>query len=139
MSWSNEVGGATGCRQFILKLCRAQATSIARSEKPSLVLRRTSFTIRQRLTPAMVFSTMTRAPEISSFIHSSSALKSLPFGFFWLKSQDAFRFITLEPSVLAQSCTGWVSNGMLVNNLFVVFLTHFRRAQVDYFSRMHIC
>ncbi len=76
------MAGGAGWRHSIRKLWSAQATSIARSEKPSLVLRKTSLTIRQRLTPAMVFSTNTRALEIVLFSHWSPALNSLPFGFF---------------------------------------------------------
>src|SRR5882672_8347764 len=103
---------------------------MARSEKPSLVLRKTSLTILQRLTPAIVFSTMTRAPEMISFIHFSSALSALPFGFFWLKNIDTFRLIALKASVLSQSCAEWISNVIFIRNLFVVFLAVFGWAQV---------
>src|SRR5512141_1679408 len=94
--------GGKGWRHSMRKLWSAQATSIARSEKPSLVFLKTSLTIRQRLTPARVFSTTTRAPEMISFIQRSATLNSLPLGFFWLKRQHAFGSVALETSIFAQ-------------------------------------
>ncbi len=90
-----------GWRHSMRRLWSAQATSIARSEKPSLVLRKISLTIRQRLTPAKVFSTTTRAPEMISFIQWSAARSSLPLGFFWLKREYTFGSVTLKTSVFA--------------------------------------
>jgi hypothetical protein len=47
-------------RNAVLKLCKPHAISITRSSKWALVLRKTSWTIRHRLPPAMTCSTRIR-------------------------------------------------------------------------------
>src|SRR4029453_15830829 len=49
---------------------------------PSLVRRKTSLTMRQRLTPEIVCSTTTRALEKIELMNFSPTLNSLPLGFF---------------------------------------------------------
>jgi hypothetical protein len=60
------------------RLCSPHAAVISKSEKPSLVLRNTSFTLRDRLTPASACSTR----DSFRFSFFSSGVSSLPRGFF---------------------------------------------------------
>src|SRR5262244_2710349 len=70
-------------RNVVLKLCKPQAISITRSSKWALVLRKTSCTIRHRLTPAMTCSTRLRILAIIVFSALSAGLSSCPRGFFF--------------------------------------------------------
>src|SRR5215510_16182076 len=72
----------SGCRQATRRLCEPHAISITRSEMPSVVRRKTSLTMRQRLTPEIVCSTTTRALETSVLMNFSLTLNSWPLGFF---------------------------------------------------------
>src|SRR5262250_2733752 len=60
---------------------------------PSLVRRKTSLTMRQRLTPEIVCSTTTRAPEKIVLMNFSLMLNSLPLGFFGVVWIDNLRGI----------------------------------------------
>jgi len=64
------------------RLCKPHALSITRAELSALVRRKTSLTIRHRLTPALTFSTTTRALEKLRLRTCSPPLNSWPFGFF---------------------------------------------------------
>src|SRR5688572_13236081 len=108
------------------------------SEKPGLVLRKTSLTIRQRLTPAMVGSTTMRAVEIMVLSHWSVTLRSRPLGFFWLISHHTTGFVALKASVFAQGGPGWISNRLLIHHFLVVGLTNLSRAEIDHFGGMGI-
>src|SRR5499426_3964921 len=74
----------SGGRQETRRLCKPHAISITRSEMPSLVRRKTSLTMRQRLTPEIVCSTTTRALEKIVLRNFSPTFNSLPLGFFWV-------------------------------------------------------
>lgn len=111
---------------------------MTRSEKPALVLRNTSLTMRQRLTPAMVFSTMIRVPAMNSLSQASAILNAWPFGFFWLKCQHAFGFIALKAGVFAQRGSGRIGDGLCIGQLLVMRLTADHRAQIDHLVGKHI-
>src|SRR5215813_3150479 len=72
----------SGGRQETRRLCKPHAISITRSEMPAVVRRKTSLTMRQRLTPEIVCSTTTRALEKIVLMNFSPTLNSLPLGFF---------------------------------------------------------
>jgi hypothetical protein len=55
---------------------------MTKSEIPCLVSRKTSLTIRHRLTPARACSTFTRVPERIGLSSLSLWLSALPLGFF---------------------------------------------------------
>ena len=69
-------------RQSKRRLCSPHAAVISKSEKPSLVLRNTSFTLRDRFTPASACSTRTRTRDSFRFSFFSSGVSSLLRGFF---------------------------------------------------------
>ena len=58
------------------RLCNPQAASIAASETPSFVFRKTSFPMRQRLTPESACSTLTRMRANFQFVRFSAAVSS---------------------------------------------------------------
>ena len=60
-------GGQTpsGYQHETRKLCKPHTISITKSEMPSMVNRKISLTIRQRLMPAITCSTSIRTPEIT--------------------------------------------------------------------------
>jgi hypothetical protein len=64
------------------RLCKLQAMTMTKSEKPSLVLRNTSFTHRERLMPAMACSTLTRTLDIVRLFAFSFFVSSFLRGFF---------------------------------------------------------
>ena len=64
------------------RLCKLQAMTMTKSEKPSLVFRNTSFTHRERLMPAMACSTLTRTLEILRLFALSFSVSSFLRGFF---------------------------------------------------------
>jgi hypothetical protein len=64
------------------RLCKPQAISMSRSAMPSLVLRNTSFILRERFTPARACSTRTRRREIFRFARFSAFVSSPCRGFF---------------------------------------------------------
>lgn len=69
------------------RLCKLQAMTITKSEKPSFVLRNTSFTLRERLIPEMACSTLIRTLEILRLFSFSFSVRSFLRGFF---SADTF-------------------------------------------------
>ena len=69
------------------RLCKLQAITMTRSEKPSLVLRNTSFTLREGLMPAIACSTLTRSLDILRLFAFSFSVRSFLRGFF---SADTF-------------------------------------------------
>ena len=64
------------------RLCKPQAISMSRSAMPSLVLRNTSFILRERFTPARACATRTRRREIFRFARFSAFVSSPCRGFF---------------------------------------------------------
>ena len=68
------------------RLCKLQAITITKSEKPSFVFRKVSFTLRERLMPAMACSTLTRTLDILRLFVFSFSVKSFLRGFFSVES-----------------------------------------------------
>jgi hypothetical protein len=64
------------------RLCKLQAMTMTKSEKPSFVLRSTSFTDRERLMPAIACSTLTRTLDIFRLFVFSFSVNSFLRGFF---------------------------------------------------------
>src|SRR5439155_15200321 len=93
---------------------------------------------RQRLAPAIVFSTNTRMPDRILLSHWSARVRDLPFGFFWLEGQDTLWFIALKSGVLAQSGSGWVDNGLLIGQLLVMLFAWLCRAEIDHLVSVSI-
>src|SRR5581483_7202098 len=93
------------------------------SESPSLVFRKTSFTMRQRFTPASACSTLTRTRANLRFVRFSAGVSSPPRGFFFrLASFLDRRLVPLESGVLVQHRPRRVGDALLVGNLLVVRL-----------------
>src|SRR3954451_672910 len=91
------------------------------SEAPSLVFRKTSFTARQRFTPASACSTLTRTPANFRFARFSASVSSPPGGFFFrLASFLDLWLVSLEPAVLVQHRLGRVGDVFLIGDLLVV-------------------
>src|SRR5262249_27370869 len=73
------------------------------SDVPSALFRKTSFTIRQRFTPARACSTRTRMRPSLRLARLSVAVSSPPAGFFFrLASLRPRRLVPLEAAVLVQ-------------------------------------
>src|SRR5947207_6794629 len=73
------------------------------SETPSAVFRKTSFTMRQRFTPANACSTRTRMRPSFRFVRLSAAVNSPPRGFFFRRAGLGSRgLVPLEAAVLVQ-------------------------------------
>lgn len=64
------------------RLCKPQAITMTKSEKPSFVFRNTSFTLRERLMPAIACSTLTRTLDILRLFSFSFLVRSFLRGFF---------------------------------------------------------
>src|SRR5690349_12703597 len=93
------------------------------SESPSLVFRKTSFTARQRFTPAKACSTSTRTRASLRFARFSAAVNSPPGGFFFrLPGLLHRRLVPLEPRVLVQHRPRRIGDALLVGDPLVVRL-----------------
>src|SRR5439155_18337525 len=76
---------------------------MAESETPSLVLRSTSLTMRQRLTPDRACSTRTRMRPNFRLVRFSAAVNSPPAGFFFRLARLGHRWLVpLETAILVQ-------------------------------------
>src|SRR5215472_3704334 len=106
---------------------------MTRSDIPSVVNRKTSLTIRQRLMPAITCSTTTRAPENSRLSSRSPTLKSWPLGFFWLSGQYALRLVALKTGVFVQRRVDWIGNLCLISRFLVVRPSCNCRTEIDHF------
>src|SRR5213082_2709623 len=103
---------------------------MAESETPSLVFRKTSFTMRQRFTPARACSTLTRTRANFRFVRFSAAVSSPPRGFFFRLASFLDRWLVpLEPRVLVQDRPRRVGDTLLVGDLLVVRLAGIGPAQ----------
>ena len=89
-------------------MCKPQAISITTSEMPLVVKRKTSLTIRHRLTPAITCSTTTRTLEKVRLQNFSPTVSSLPLGFFWAAWSTPLSAHSLESRCL---CRAWCSCG----------------------------
>src|SRR5947209_11918453 len=93
------------------------------SESPSLVFRKTSFTMRQRFTPARACSTLTRTRANLRFVRFSAGVRSPPRGFFFRLASFLDRWLVpLEPGVLVQHRVRRIRDRFLVGDLLVVCL-----------------
>src|SRR5205809_6233008 len=89
------------------------------SESPSVVFRKTSFTIRQRFTPASACSTFTRTRASFRFVRFSAGVSSPPRGFFFRLASFLDRWLVpLEPGVLVQHRLRWIGDVLPVNDFF---------------------
>src|SRR6185503_11251968 len=93
---------------------------MAESEIPSLVFRKTSFTMRERFTPARTCSTLTRMRASLRFVRFSAAVSSPRGGFFFrLAGFLHRRFIPLKARIFVQHRPGWVGDAFRVGNRLV--------------------
>src|SRR4051794_37386522 len=100
------------------------------SESPSFVFRNTSFTTRQRFTPARACSTATRMRANFRFVRFSAAVSSPRGGFFFpLAGSLSRRLVPLEPRVLVQPRPRRVGDARLVGDPLVVLLAGVGAAQ----------
>src|SRR4051794_32058494 len=103
---------------------------MAASESPSVVFRNTSFTIRERLTPASACSTLTRMRASLRFVRFSPKVSSPPGGFFFrLAGPLHGGLVALKSGVLVQYRSWRIGNPCLVSDLFVVRLARTGLAQ----------
>lgn len=87
------------------RLCKLQAMTMTRSEKPSFVLRKTSLTHRERLMPAIACSILTRTLDILRLFVFSFSVNFFLRGFFSAESSYTLSVHTLEnPYPSAASC-----------------------------------
>src|SRR5215472_8331609 len=101
------------------------------SDTPSLVLRNTSLTMRQRFTPARSCSTFTRTRASFRLVRFSAAVSSPRGGFFFrLAGLLHRRLIALESGVLVQGGLRRVGDPLLLGYLFVMCLAGVRWAEV---------
>src|SRR5947209_8431714 len=101
------------------------------SDTPSLVLRNTSLTMRQRFTPARSCSTWTRICANFRLVRFSASV-SFPRGGFFFRLAGFLhgRLIALESGILVQGGSRWVGDPFLIGHLFVVRLAGVRSAEV---------
>src|SRR5262249_38429625 len=101
------------------------------SDTPSLVLRNTSLTMRQRFTPARSCSTWTRICANFRLVRFSASVSSPRGGFFFrLAGLLHRRLIALESRVLVQGGPRRGGGPFLLGLLFVVHLAGARSAEV---------
>src|SRR5436190_9718664 len=101
------------------------------SDTPSLVLRNTSLTMRQRFTPARSCSTWTRICANFRLVRFSASV-SFPRGgfFFRLAGFLHCRLIALEAVVLVQGGVRRIGDPLVIGHLFVVRLAGAGSAEV---------
>src|SRR5215210_7597278 len=101
------------------------------SDTPSLVLRNTSLTMRQRFTPARSCSTWIRICANFRLVRFSAAV-SFPRGGFFFRLAGFLnrRLVALESGILVQGGPRRVGDSFLIGYLFVVRLAGARSAQV---------
>ena len=101
------------------------------SDTPSLVLRNTSLTMRQRFTPARSCSPWTRICANFRLVRFSASVSSPRGGFFFRLAGLLYRrLIALESGVLVQGGPRRVGDPFLIGYLFVVRLAGARSAEV---------
>ena len=101
------------------------------SDTPSLVLRNTSLTMRQRFTPARSCSTWTRICASFRLVRFSASVSSPRGGFFFrLAGFLHCRLIALESGILVQGGPRRVGDPFRIGHLFVVRLAGVRSAEV---------
>src|SRR6201987_6113640 len=101
------------------------------SDTPSLVLRKTSFTMRERFTPARSCSTLTRICANFRLVRFSASVSSPRGGFFFrLAGFLHCRLIALESGILVQGGRRRVGDPFPIGYLFVMRLARALLAQV---------
>jgi hypothetical protein len=105
---------------------------------PSLVRRKTSLTMRQRLTPEIVCSTTTRALEKIVLMNFSPTLNSLPLGFFWLPGLASCRLIPLQARVFVERGVGWIRDLRVIRGLLIVCFARYGGTQIHDLLRVGI-
>src|SRR5437773_9591956 len=101
------------------------------SDTPSLVLRNTSLTMRERFTPARSCSTWTRICASFRLARFSASVSSPRGGFFFrLAGFLHRRLIALESGILVQGGPRRIGDPFLIGHLFVVRLAGARSAEV---------
>src|SRR5438270_13538552 len=94
------------------------------SETPSWVFRKTSFTMRQRFTPATACSTRTRMRASLRFVRFSAAVSFPRGGFFFRLASFLHRwFVPLKARIFVQHGSGRVDDAFPVGNGLVGRLT----------------
>src|SRR3954464_6670958 len=90
------------------------------SDTPSLVFRNTSFTMRQRFTPASACSTRTRMRANLRFVRISAAVSSPRGGFFFRLACFLHSWLVpLESGILVQHRPRWIGDAFLVGDRLV--------------------
>src|SRR5262249_45023246 len=87
---------------------------------PSLVRRKTSLTMRQRLTPAIVCSTPTRALEKIVLMNFSLTPPLYLWFFFRLPGLGACRLIPLKARVFVERGVVWICDLRVIRRLLIV-------------------
>src|SRR5262249_48013768 len=101
------------------------------SDTPSLVLRNTSLTMRERFTPARSCSTRTRICANFRLVRFSASVSSPRGGFFFrLAGLLHRRLITLESGILVQGGLRRVGGPFLLRHPFFLRLAGVRLAEV---------
>src|SRR2546429_9885241 len=101
------------------------------SDTPSLVLRKTSLTMRQRFTPARSCSTWTRICANLRLVRFSASVRPPRGGFFFrLAGFLHRRLIALEAGILVQGGRRRGGDPFLLGYLFLVRLGKVRFAEV---------
>ena len=111
------------------RLFKLQAMTMTKSEKPSLVLRNKSFTHRERVTPAMAYSTLTRTLDILRLFAFSFSVSSF-LRVFRLNVLIYLGFVALKACVLKQSHAFRVSDPFFLSHLLVMGFAWSSLAQV---------
>src|SRR5438874_3121854 len=101
------------------------------SDTPSLLLRNTSLTMRERFTPARSCSTLTRICANFRLVRFSASVSSPRGGFFFRPAGFLHRrLIALEAGILVQGGRRRVGDPFLIGYLFLVRLARVRLAEV---------
>src|SRR3954451_4788307 len=96
---------------------------MAESEVPGLVFRNTSFTMRERFTPARACSTRTRMLANFRFVRFSAAVSSPRRGFFFrLAGLVHRRLIPVEFRILVEGRARRIGDVLLIGDLLIVCL-----------------
>src|SRR5262245_5710757 len=103
---------------------------MAESETPSLVFLTTSFTMRERFTPARACSTLTRRRANFRFVRFSASVSWPPGGFFFrLAGFRSCWLVPLESGIFVQHRPRWEGKVLLIGDLLIVCLTGIGLAQ----------